>query len=148
MPRMNIQPPRIGSGEHLLHRASTERIRGAFYDVYNDLGFGFLEAIHARALTMDLRSTGAHVEREVTTEVRYRGAVLAHHRMDLVVDKRIVVEIKATKRLHDEDSRQLLNYLRATEFEVGLLLHFGPRPSFRRLVSTNSVRSAGVSLPR
>src|SRR5579864_8812309 len=93
--------------------------------------------MNAEALTDELEMRSHRVDREVATKVAYKGRIVAQFQLDRVVDDRVVLEIKSTQRLGKEDSRQLLNYLRATRWEVGLLLHFGPQPAFYRLVSTN-----------
>lgn len=107
-----------------------------FYAVYDRLGFGFLENVYCGALTLELKRRGHQVSREVLTPVYYDGVQVARYKIDFVVDDVIILEVKSTKLLNPNDQRQLLNYLRATSFTVGLLLHFGPKPKFYRLVST------------
>jgi GxxExxY protein len=124
-------------GDGLVEGRLTKSIIGCFYEVYNTLGFGFLERVYAEALTDELEMRGHHVGREVVTNVAYKGRIVAQFKLDRLVDDRVVLEIKSTQRLGKEDPRQLLNYLRATKWEVGLLLHFGPQPAFYRLISTN-----------
>jgi GxxExxY protein len=109
--------------------------------VYNALGFGFLEHVYTMALERELRVRGHRVAREVCVRVTYKGEDLTQQRIDMVVDEKPVVEAKSTYELHKAAPRQVFNYLRATNLEVGLLLHFGPRPSFFRLISSNK-RSA------
>ena len=121
----------------LLDEALTASIITCFYEVYNTFGFGLLEKAYAEALAFELESRGHVVRREVATRIVYKGRVVATYKTDLIVDDRVVLEIKSTQRLNREDPRQLLNYLRATHWEVGLLLHFGPQPTFYRMVSTN-----------
>ncbi len=120
----------------------TGSVIGAFYEVHRTLGFGFLEQIYAEALTRELIARGHRVSREVGVPVKYKGEQLALQRLDMVVDEKVVVEVKATEVMHARAERQLLNYLRASDLEVGLLLHFGPKAVFRRLVSTHSRRGA------
>jgi GxxExxY protein len=108
-------------------------VRG-FYDVYNYFGFGFLEAIYSRALELELIDHSHSVRREVSVDIKYKGRHVGRHRMDLIVADRILVEVKSTEHLPGYTSRQLVNYLRATSFTVGLLLHFGPDPKFFRYV--------------
>ena len=134
----------------LLQEGVTRRILRAFYSVYNGLGFGFMESVYARALTLEMLALGLTVAREVPVEVIYRGAIVGSFRVDLLVDSCVVVELKATRALASTDAQQLLNYLRGTRLEVGLLLHFGPKPAFKRLISSNDApprrdprRSAG-----
>lgn len=119
--------------EQLQRPELTRGIIAAFYDVYNKLGYGFLESHYALALERTLRAAGRRVVREYAVRVYFNGEELGFHRLDLVVDETIVVEVKATQLLHPSARRQLLNYLRATNLEIGLLLHFGPDPKFFRL---------------
>jgi GxxExxY protein len=121
----------------LIHRNVTEAIIGAFFEVYNYFGFGFLEATYASAMEMELRRRNVVVEREVPVTVYYKGRAAAHYRFDLLVEGRVVVEIKAGQQLARNDLRQLTNYLRCTELEVGLLLHFGPEAKFYRTIASN-----------
>lgn len=122
--------------EKLLYQELTKSILACFYAVYDSLGYGFLENVYCAALALELRRRGHKVSREVLTPVYYRSAQVARYRMDFVVDDVVVIEVKSTEVLNPNDIRQLLNYLRATPFTVGLLLHFGPKPKFKRLVST------------
>jgi GxxExxY protein len=109
----------------------------AFHVVYGGLGFGFLEGGYANALAVELRYRGLVVEREVLTELVYRGVPVGTYRMDLVVNGRLLIEVKAINALTEADDRQLLNYLRCSRLEVGFLFNFGPRPQFRRKIFTN-----------
>lgn len=126
----------------LIEAPITHSVIGAFYEVHRILGFGFLEHIYAAALERELLSRGHHVSREVGVGITYKDEELAVQRIDMVVDQRVIVEIKATELLHASAERQLFNYLRASRLEVGLLLHFGLKAEFRRLVSTRPVRGA------
>jgi GxxExxY protein len=123
--------------DDLIERDLTHRIIGAFFDTYNALGNGFLESVYASALERELRSRGHEVRREVSVRVSYKGEDIAWQRLDMVVDGRVVIEIKASEFLPPTATRQLFNYLRATRLEVGLLLHFGPKPEFKRVVASN-----------
>ena len=114
--------------------AITNSIIGAFFDVYNALGFGFLEHVYSLALARELRDRGHAVGQEVLVPVMYKGELLTRQRLDLIVDGRVLVEVKSTHVLPAPAKRQVLNYLRATDLEVGLLLHFGPDARFYRLV--------------
>lgn len=111
---------------------------GAFFEVYNHLGFGFLEHLYVMALERELLLREHRVAREVSVRVMYKGDELGVQRLDLIVDDKLVVETKAGYELHKSATRQLYNYLRATNLEVGLLLHFGPRPSLHRVISRNT----------
>jgi GxxExxY protein len=124
-------------GRGLVEEALTHSVIGAFFEVYNTLGFGFLEHIYVTALERELISRGHRVAREVSIRVRYKGEDLGQQRIDMLVDDKLVVETKSTYELHKAAPRQVFNYLRATNLEVGLLLHFGPEPSFFRLISSN-----------
>ena len=121
--------------EHLIEREITGDVIGAFYDVYNELGFGFLEFVYALALEKELLRRGRTVGREVSVPVIYKGEILANQRVDMVVDDKVMVEIKSTETLHPKARRLTLNYLRSTPLEVGLLLHFGPEAHFYRFVN-------------
>ena len=123
--------------ESLLHESITRSIIGTFYEVYNELGYGFLESVYELALEQELRQRGHSVVRQVGVDIFYKDRVLAAQRLDMLVDDRIVVEVKSTKSLNEVAARQVLNYLRASRLEVGLLLHFGPKASFFRIISSN-----------
>ena len=111
---------------------------GAFYEVYGELGFGFLEHVHVKAMEKELRFRGHVVAREHPATVFYKGEDLCQQRIDMLVDDRLIVEVKSSTVLPPTAVRQLCNYLKATDFEVGLVLHFGPDPRFYRKVMTNS----------
>jgi len=126
----------------LLEEETTNQIIGAFFDVYNTLGFGFLEHVYAEALERELVERARMVQKEVVVSVWYKGTILSTQRVDMIVDDRVVVEIKSTEVLTPTAQRQLLNYVRATSFQVGLLLHFGPKPRFSRVVHSHKTSSA------
>jgi GxxExxY protein len=123
--------------EALIQERLTRSVIGAFYEVYNSLGFGFLEHLYVMALETELRERGHAVAREVGVPVLYKGRELGYQRLDMIVDERLVVETKSTFELHKAAQRQLRSYLQATRLEVGLLLHFGPEARFYRVVSSN-----------
>jgi GxxExxY protein len=118
----------------ILEEELTRSVIGAFFDAYNVLGYGFLEHVYTRALERELKERGHRVAREVSVPVFYRETILAEQRLDMIVDDRLVVEIKSTHDLNKDARRQVYNYLRATNLEVGLLLHFGPTAQFHRMV--------------
>lgn len=120
----------------LFERELTHRVIGTFYDVYNALGYGFLESVYRNAFAMELTRRGFHVATEVPVEVKYDGQVVGLFRADVLVESRVVLELKACQKLTQADEMQVLNYLRATDLELGLLFHFGPRPAFRRFIAT------------
>jgi len=122
----------------LAEEAITHAIIRAFFEVYNTLGYGFLESVYVEALVRELRRLGHHVEREVMVRIWYKGEVIARQRVDMIVDGSVIVEIEAGLALHSTAPRQLYNYLRATDKEVGLLLHFGPEAKYFREYCPNS----------
>ena len=122
----------------LVDEALTRSVIGAFFEVYNDLGFGFLENTYITALESELKVRGHLVSREVAVFIRYKGAIVTMQRLDMIVDASLVVETKSTRLLPPTALRQLQNYLRATDLELGLLLHFGPEPKFYRRFLPNS----------
>ena len=121
----------------LKHSEVTERIIGVFYDVYNELGHGFLESVYSEAMSLALAQDGLHAGREVPVPVWFRGEKVGQYFADLLVDNAVLVELKAVRNLEPWHEAQLLHYLRATEIEVGLLLNFGMRPQLRRLLFDN-----------
>jgi GxxExxY protein len=121
----------------LIEEDLTYAVIGAFYEVYNELGYGFAERIYMDALELELRARGRGVRREVPIQVIFKGKVLARQRLDMVVDDKLVVEGKSTFDVHKSALRKVYNYLHATRLEVGLLLHFGPEARFYRLISSN-----------
>jgi len=128
------QPNQLARGE-LLFKDLTYEIIGAFYAVYNALGYGFLESVYRNALVVELQRRGLKVSQEVAIEVHYLGRVVGLYRMDVVVEGKILIEVKSGAILAPYDRRQLFNYLRASKLAVGLLLHFGPKPAHHRLIS-------------
>jgi GxxExxY protein len=118
----------------LLEAERVHSIVGAFFQVYNYYGFGLSEAIYAGALDYELTDRGHHVVRELLVAVTYCGRHVGWQRIDMVVDNAVIVENKATEKLSPAARPQLITYLRATRFEVGVLLHFGPHPKFYRFI--------------
>lgn len=118
----------------LIEQERTESIIGAFFRVYQVLGYGFLEQVYAAAMERELRARGHAVAREAFVRIMYEGEEIASQRLDLVVDEKIVVELKSTATISNSASRQIYNYLKATNLSVGLLFHFGPKPAFWRIV--------------
>ena len=128
----------------LLHEDLTEKIIGAFFSVHGELGYGFLESVYEAALFVVLSDIGLDVRRQVAIDVWFRGGRVGAFRADLVVEDSVIVELKAVRELLPSHDAQLLNALRATNIEVGLLLNFGPRPRFKRLVFANSRKQIRV----
>jgi len=121
------------NGNGLKHADLTDVIIGTFYEVYNELGHGFLESVYENSLAIALRSEGLEVFQQVAIPVYFRGSQVGDFCADLLVDRRVILELKAARAIDPSHVAQLLNYLKATEIEVGLLLNFGPRPNFKRL---------------
>ena len=126
----------------LLEGEPTGKIIGAFYECYNTLKFGYLESVYRRALAVELRLRGIAFQMEARVEVIYKAVAVGNFRVDLLVENRVVVETKASSILGPTDKQQLLNYLRATNLRVGLLLHFGPEAEFHRVVNERPPRGA------
>ena len=124
----------------LLQETLTRSIIGAFFEVYNALGYGFLEHLYAKALERELLARGHRVVRELMVRVMYKGEELGVQRLDMVVDDLVVIETKSTYALDKSAARQLYSYLRGTNLEVGLLLHFGPQAKFQRVVCENHLK--------
>jgi GxxExxY protein len=122
----------------LLHKELTEKIIKVFFDVYNELGYGFLEKVYQNALLIELTEQGFHVEAQKQISVYYRGVEVGVYFADLVVDDLVILELKAAECLVKQYEWQLINYLRGTEMEVGLLLNFGKKPEFLRRVFENT----------
>ena len=120
------------------HSHLTEHIIGAFYSVYSALGYGFLENVYAKALMIELKSRGMNVQNELPVHVYYAQQLVGEYFADLVVNDLVILEIKAAKSLAPEHEAQLLNYLKATPYEVGLLLNFGPKAETKRRSFDNS----------
>lgn len=122
----------------LKHSDITDKILHAFYKVvYPQLGYGFLEKVYANALAIALGSGGLKVQQQVKIAVYFQGQIVGEYFADLLVQGLVIIELKAVSRLLVEHEAQLLNYLRATPYEVGLLLNFGPKPEFVRKAYNN-----------
>ena len=132
----------VENTSRLLHERLTRVVLGAFYSTHTQLGCGFLEPVYANALTIVLRRAGVRVDREVTYDIVFHGEVVGRYRADLVVDSKVVVEVKAARGIDPIHCAQLRNYLRASGLEVGLLLNFGHSARFKRIVLTRE-RVAG-----
>jgi GxxExxY protein len=126
------------------HSELTEQIIGVFYEVYNELGIGFLEKVYEEAMALVLRTKGFEVQCQVAVPVWFRGTKIGTYEADLVVAGSVLVELKACKALERTHEAQLLNYLRSTVIEVGLLLNFGPRPQVRRFAFENERKGISV----
>ena len=116
------------------HEPITEQIIGAFYAVYNVLGWGFLEKVYQGAMEIELRKRGLRIVPQAKIEVFYDGVSVGDYFADFLVEGSVIVELKAVERLAPQHDAQVINYLRASLVEVGLLVNFGPKPEFRRKV--------------
>jgi GxxExxY protein len=114
------------------HSDITEQILAAFYAVYSTLGYGFLEKVYVNALKIELERRELKVAKEFEIKIHYANQIIGEYYADLIVAESVIVEIKAAKLLAQEHEAQLLNYLKATPYEVGLLLNFGPKPEQKR----------------
>ncbi len=121
----------------LLHEKITEEILGAFYEVYNELGYGFLERVYQNSLYYELQDRGFNVIPQQRCNVYYKGRGVGEYFTDLIVNNLIILELKACETILDELELQLRNYLKASDIEVGFVLNFGKEPEFSRQVFTN-----------
>jgi len=124
----------------LKHENITEAIIGAFFEVYNSLGYGFLEKVYENALCAEFKQRGFSFVQQFPIKVEYRGNVVGEYFADLVVEESVIVEVKAVRSLTVEHGAQLLNYLKATGFEVGLILNFGPKAKVVRKIFDNVLK--------
>jgi len=124
----------------LKHEDVTEAIIGAFFEVYNSLGYGFLEKVYENALCVEFKQRGLSFVQQLPIEVEYRGVVVGEYFADLVVERTVIVDVKAVRSLAVEHGAQLLNYLKATDCEVGLILNFGPKAKVVRKVLDNELK--------
>lgn len=120
------------------HKDLTDVVINAFYQVYNTLGYGFLEKVYRNALAFELDLRGYQVDREVALKVYYAGAVVGEYYADIIINGSVILELKAVDTIAPEHEAQLLNYLKASDLEVGLILNFGPKPQVRRKVFDNA----------
>jgi GxxExxY protein len=121
----------------LKHAGLTEQIIGIFYDVYNELGYGFLECVYEESLVIACQQAGLRTNRQIALPVWFRGHKVGEFRADLLVEDSVLLELKSARSLEPAHEAQLLHYLKSTEVEVGMLLNFGARPKFRRLLFGN-----------
>ncbi len=119
------------------HTDLTEKIIGAFFKVHNTLGYGFSEKVYENSLAIELRKAGLRVEQQKGIVVYYDSDVVGEYAADLLVNDAVILELKAVRTLLEEHQAQLLNYLKATNVEVGLLLNFGPKAEYKRKVYDN-----------
>lgn len=121
----------------LLHRGITEAILKVYFEVYNELGSGFLEKVYQNAMYFELKDKGFKVEAQKQIKVYFKKQLVGEYFADLLIEDKVIVELKAIEMLMDVHMAQIINYLKATEIEVGLLLNFGEEPEFKRVIYTN-----------
>jgi len=126
----------------LKEEQTTKLILEAYYNVYNRLGYGFLEKVYENALVLELKRLGLHGRRQLKIDVFDLEIMVGEYFADVIVDNKVIIEIKAAESLCEEHEAQLLNYLRATDIEVGLLLNFGKKPQFKRQVFENQYKKS------
>jgi GxxExxY protein len=122
----------------LLHEELTNSIIKTFYEVYNELGYGFLERVYQNSLYLELKNKGFKVEAQKKIEVYYKGIEVGQYYADLIVEDLVILELKAADCIVSAFENQILNYLKGTNCEVGLLLNFGTKPEFKRKIFENS----------
>jgi len=127
----------VGKMDEYLHKDLTSAIIRVFYKVYNTLGYGFLEKVYENALKIELLNSGFFVEKQKPINVYYEANLVGEYFADLIVNGKVIIELKAADCLCEENEYQLINYLKATEIEVGLLLNFGKKPEIRRKIFMN-----------
>lgn len=121
-----------------LYKDITETILKSFFEVYKTLGYGFLEKVYHNALLFELQKNGLFVEKECKIDVTYKGIIVGEYYADLIVEKKIILEIKTAETIAKQFEYQLMNYLRATEYELGMILNFGKKPEFSRKIYSNN----------
>ena len=121
----------------LLHEELTNAIIKTFYEVYNELGYGFLEKVYQNSLYLELKNKGYKVEAQKKILVYYKGIEVGEYYADLLVEDLIILELKAAECIVKDFENQIINYLRGTDCEVGLLLNFGKKPEFKRKIFEN-----------
>ncbi len=122
---------------HFAGEPLTKHVIGIYYEVYNELGVGFCEAVYRRAMCVALNAEGLETLQEVPVEVVFRGIVVGLFRTDLVVRQTLAIELKCSRTIEPVHEAQFLNFLRASDFELGLLFNFGPTPEFKRRIWSN-----------
>lgn len=130
-------PDNLKASKDLLHGELTGEIAAHFLQVHYELGYGFPESVYSAALACAFLESGFHVEREVPIAVNFRGIRVGSFRADMVVESKVLLELKAGALLDPHAEAQVLNYLKATKLEVALLLYFGPKPKVKRFVMSN-----------
>ena len=131
--------------EEYLYKDLTSKIIYSFYKVYNTLGFGFLEKVYRNSMRIELSNSGLFVVVQKPINVYYNKNLVGEYIADVVVNKKVILELKAAECLVEEHEYQLINYLKATEIEIGLLLNFGKKPEIRRKIFMNENKKTSIS---
>lgn len=118
----------------LKHRELSRQIIKKFYEVYNELGSGFLESIYENAFQILLKQSGVDVEKQLPITVYFRDQIVGEYKADLIVEDKILIELKSVAAILPKHEAQIINYLKATDIEIGLLMNFGDEPEFKRFV--------------
>ena len=124
----------------LLYEEITEKIIKSYFKVYNTLGYGFLEKVYENAFAIELRKNGLEVRCQYPIFVKYGSEIVGEYFADIIVNDIIIIEIKAAKEISDEHECQLINYLKATDIELGLLMNFGKEAQYRRKIFMNTYK--------
>ena len=132
---------------NILHKSITDIILKVYYEVYNELGYGFLEKVYQNAMYFELQSLGYKVEAQKQIKVYFKKQLVGEYYSDLLVEDKVIVELKATELLMNVHVAQIMNYLKGTPIEVGLLLNFGEKPEFKRFIYTND-RKSNIKNPK
>ena len=125
----------------LLHQSIANTILKVYYEVYNELGHGFLEKVYQNAMYFELKARGLKVESQKEIKVYFKQQLVGEYYSDLIVENKVIIELKATEVLMNAHVAQTINYLKATPIEIGILLNFGSEPEFKRLIYTNNKKS-------
>ena len=136
----NVKKRSINSFD-MLHKELTDRIIACFYRVYTNLGYGFLEKVYENAMLIELNKNGLKAISQYPIKVNYNGVSVGEYFADIIVEDKVIIELKASANLVPENILQLQNYLKATNIEVGLLLNFGKKPEIRRKTFHNNLKS-------
>ena len=125
----------------LLHEEITGKIIKAFFNVYNELGYGFLEKVYEKSLLYELQLMGLAADNQTPIKVEYKNKNVGDYFADIIVEEKVIIELKAIECIIPEHEVQLVNYLKATNIEVGILLNFGPKPQYKRRVLTEEYKN-------
>jgi len=121
----------------MIYKEITDKILKCFYKVYNELGYGFLEKVYEKAMFIELSREGLDAKTQYGIEIFYDGCLIGEYCADILVNEKIIIELKAVDFIRKEHEAQLLNYLKATKIEIGFLLNFGKKPMFKRMIFSN-----------